>query len=191
MAITEESKLKTPRQFNKEVAGWTKKVRGISVHILQRTNGSGRLRNELQARLLKDREGGPAYVGLGFRFWKYGVYREYGAGRGYIVKDGVIMRGRSEWYDKGKRQKLLDKGYSEYRIRRMRKPDDWERYSIIYRTPLPWLDPPITQNIEELADISGEYYGDLALKKILNTFTKITIGGVNGKNDQKGKMKIR
>ena len=191
MAVIKENQLKTPRQFNKEVAGWAKKVRSISVQILQRTNGSGRLRNELQARLLKDREGGPAYVGLGFKFWRYGVYREYGAGRGYIVKDGVIMRGRSEWYSKTGRQKLLNKGYSEYRIRRMRKTDDWERYSVIWRNPLPWLDPPITQNIEKLADISGEYYGDLALKKILNTFTKITIGNVNGKNNKKDKMIIR
>lgn len=190
MAIVTEKQLKTPRQFNKEVAGWTKKVHGISVSILQCTHASGRLRNELKARFLNDREGGPAYIGLGFKFWRYGVYREYGAGRGYIVKDGVIMQGRSEWYDKAKRQKWLSKGYSEYRIRRMRKIDDWERYSIIRRTPLPWLDPPITQHIEELADISGEYYGDLALKRVLDTFTKITIGSVNGKNSQKGEMSI-
>lgn len=190
MSIVNENQLKTPRQFNKEVTGWTRKVQGISVHILQRTFASGKLRNELKARFLKDREGGPAYIGLGFRFWKYGVYREYGAGRGYIVKDGVIMRGRSEWYDKKTREKWLRKGLSEYRIRRMRKPDDWERYSVVYRTPLPWLDPPITDNIDELADISGEYYGDLALKKVLENFPKITIGKINGKNAQKGKLKI-
>lgn len=190
MAIVNENKLKTPRQFNKEVTGWTRKVQGISVHILQRTFASGKLRNELKARFLKDREGGPAYIGLGFRFWKYGVYREYGAGRGYIVKDGIIMRGRSEWYDRKTREKWLRRGLSEYRIRRMRKFDDWERYSTIYRTPLPWLDPPITDNINELADISGEYYGDLALKKVLDSFTTITITSVKGKDNTKDARKL-
>lgn len=190
MAITDENNLMTPRQFNKGVKNWADKVRNISVDILQRTNASGRLRNELKARLLKDREGGPAYVGLGFKFHKYGAYREYGAGRGYIVKDGVIMRGRSEWYDKSTRRKWQSRGLSEYRIRRMRKPDDWERYTEVRRTPLPWLDPPISENINDLADMSGEYYGDQALKRILDTFPKIMISNVEGKKLQKGKLRI-
>ena len=100
MAIIEENKLMTPAEYNNGVERWTNKVRGISINILQRTHASGKLRYGLQARLLNDREGGPAYVGLGFRFERYGAYREYGAGRGYIVKDGIIMRGHSAWSDK-------------------------------------------------------------------------------------------
>ncbi len=112
-------------------------------------------------------------MGLGFRFWRYGAYREYGAGRGYIVKDGVIMKGHSAWADKKKRQQLRSMRVSEYRIRRMRTVD--EHYAVIRRTPLPWLDPPIVQNIDRLADLSGEYYGDEALRKVLEKFNKITI----------------
>ena len=107
------------------------------------------------------------------------AYREYGAGRGYIVKDGVIMKGHSMWSDKDKRKELKRKRMSEYRIRRMRVIDD--HYAIIKRTALPWLDPPITKNIDDLADISGEYYGDVALKKILKKFNVITIEKRYGK----------
>lgn len=92
MAITEEKSLMTSEKFNRGVENWTWKVRNTSVNILQRTHATGRLRRELQSRWLKDREGGPAYVGLGFRFARYGAYREYGAGRGYIVKNGIIMK---------------------------------------------------------------------------------------------------
>lgn len=150
-----------------------------SVNILQRTHATGRLRRELQSRWLKDREGGPAYVGLGFRFARYGAYREYGAGRGYIVKNGIIMKGHSAWSDKKKRQELRSLRVSEYRIRRMRTVD--EHYAVIRRSPLPWLDPPIVDNIESLADLSGEYYGDQALKNVLQKFDKITIEKRYGK----------
>lgn len=179
MAITKENKLMTPSRYNKEVENWTYKVRGVSINILQRTHASGRLRSELKARFLNDREGGPAYVGLGFKFAKYGAYREYGAGRGYIVKDGIIMKGHSEWRNKTKRRELRSLRVSEYRIRRMRTID--EHYAVIQRTPLPWLDPPIVQNINSLADLSGEYYGDQALKNVLQKFDKITIQKRYGK----------
>ena len=68
MAITEEKSLMTSEKFNRGVENWTWKVKNTSVNILQRTHATGRLRRELQSRWLKDREGGPAYVGLGFCF---------------------------------------------------------------------------------------------------------------------------
>lgn len=179
MAITDERKLMSTKEFNQGVENWTRKIHDLSVNILQHTHSSGRLRKELMARLLNDREGGPAYVGLGFQFARYGAYREYGAGRGYIVKDGIIMKGHSAWSDKNKRKELRSLRVSEYRIRRMRTID--EHYAVIRRTPLPWLDPPIVQNIDSLANLSGEYYGDQALKKVLEKFDKITIEKRYGK----------
>lgn len=176
---TEESRLVGARWFNKSVEEWTHKIRRLSVSILDNTDSTGRLQRELNARLLRDREGGEAYVGLGFRFWRYGAYREYGAGRGYIVKDGVIMRGHSAWANTKKRIMLRAQKVSEYRIRRMRTVDN--HYGTILRTPLPWLDPPIVQNIDELADISAEYYGDTALKKVIEKFNVITIEKRYGK----------
>lgn len=174
-----EKQLKDYHSFNKDVRMWTMRVRGESVRILQRTHGSGRLEHLLTSRFLEDKNGSKAYVGLGFRFEKYGAYREYGAGRGYIVKDGVIMKGHSEWRDKKLRKIRQKQGFSEYRIRRSRVIDD--HYGEIKRSALPWLDPSILRNINDLADISGEFYGDQALKKVLEKFDVITIEKGYGK----------
>lgn len=171
--------LKTADEFNKEVKSWTMKVRGISVNILasRAMYGSGNLRKELQARLRMDKE--KVYVNaIGFKFNRYGAYREYGAGRGYVVKDGVIMRGRSAWADKGIREIYQKKGFKEYQIRANKTV---EHYAVINRTPLPWLDPPIQKNIEELADIAGEYHGDAALRDVLKQLNKLTIKKDYGK----------
>lgn len=174
-----EEKLLTVVEFNNRVSDWATKVRLSSLRILQKTKASGKLSEELKSRFLRDKEGGQAFVGVGFRFWKYGAYREYGAGRGYIVKDGVIMKGHSSWYNVEERNKLIKRGYSEYRIRRMRTID--EHYAEIKRTPLPWLDPPIEKNIDDLADLSAEFYGDEALRAVLEDFRKMMIDKNYGK----------
>lgn len=180
MAIFQEKQLTTTSRYNRQVEGWAKKVRGLSLTILERTHSTGRLRAELTARLLRDQYApSGAYVGLGFRFHKYGSYLEYGAGRGYIVKDGIIMKGHSAWRDKKKRKELRAKRMSEYRIRRMRTID--EHYAIIKRSPLPWLDPPIVRNIDELGDIAGNFWGDEALRIVLKNFDIITIEKRYGK----------
>lgn len=174
-----EEKLLTVVEFNNRVSDWATKVRLSSLRILQKTKASGKLSEELKSRFLRDKEGGQAFLGVGFRFWKYGAYREYGAGRGYIVKDGVIMKGHSAWKNLAQREKLRRQGYSEYRIRRMRTIE--EHYAEIRRFPLPWLDPPIHRNIEELADISAEFYGDEALRAVLEDFNKMMIDKRYGK----------
>ncbi len=89
------------------------------------------------------------------------------------------MKGHSEWRDKKLRKIRQKQGFSEYRIRRSRVIDD--HYGEIKRSALPWLDPPILRNINDLADISGEFYGDQALKKVLEKFDVITIEKGYGK----------
>ena len=174
-----EEKLLSVEEFNRNVMIWGYKVKRKSITILGRTHSSGTLRNELVARTIKSKDNTEAVVGVGFRFWKYGAYREFGAGRGYIVKDGIIMRGHSAWRDLSTRAKYKSQGYSEYRIRRMRTID--EHYAVIKRTPLPWLDPPIDDNIEELANLSAEFYGDEALRAVLEDFHKMMIDKSYGK----------
>lgn len=177
--LADEKQLKDYQAFNKGVRVWSAKVRRESIKILHNTHGSGRLKHNLEAHYLQDYNGSKAYVGLGFKFLKYGAYREYGAGRGYIVKDGKIMKGYSEWRDKETRLKRKRQGWSDYRIRRSRVFDEYD--VDIKRSALPWLDPPITRNINDLADISGEFYGDAALKKVLEKFDVITIEKRYGK----------
>lgn len=185
MQTVEEDKLKKASAFNEEVKRWTEKVRGSSVQILGKANkGSGNLRRELFARWLYDKKTGESHEGkpisaLGFRFHKYGAFLEYGAGRGYIVENGVIVRGARAWSSKTLRKDLKSLRYSNYVIRRHKLTS--EPYAIIRRSPLPWLDPPINKNIEELGDIAGEYWGDQALKQVLDKFNKITIKKRYGK----------
>lgn len=56
-----------------------------------------------------------------------------------------------------------------------------EHYAEIRRTPLPWLDPPIEKNIDDLADLSAEFYGDEALRAVLEDFRKMMIDKNYGK----------
>ena len=179
-----EEKLLTVSEFNQKVLLWAFKVKGQSVTILDKTHSTGRLSHELLARVLKPKkdDGSGAVVGVGFRFWKYGAYREYGAGRGYIRKNGRIVPGFTFWKIKDLRQKYLRQGYSEYRIRNENSfRRGFDSYAVIKRSPLPWLDPPIDKNIDDLADLSAEFYGDEALRAVLEDFHKMMINKNYGK----------
>lgn len=52
---------------------------------------------------------------------------------------------------------------------------DGEALERVVRKPVDFIDGVINQHITELADISGEYYGDKAFKKILKDFDKLKI----------------
>ena len=114
-----------------------------------------------------------AYVGLGFRFPRYGAFVEYGAGRGYVVKDGVVYRGFTDYTDK----ELRGLRVSKYTLQRRKHIVGMN----VKRKPLPWLDPQIVGNIDDLADVAGEYYGDRALRSVLEKFNRITIRKSYGK----------
>lgn len=43
------------------------------------------------------------------------------------------------------------------------------------RTPKDWLDSVIEENIQDLGDLVGEYYGDKAMKSLLEQFDRIKI----------------
>ena len=152
MAITEEKSLMTSEN---SIEGWELDVESQEYLRKYSTTdtATGRLRRELQIPLAERPWGGPAYVGL--RFARYGAYREYGAGRGYIVKNGIIMKGHSAWSDKKKRQELRSLRVSEYRIRRIKSVPLMNTMPLSGETP-PWLDPPIVDNIESLADDLSE-----------------------------------
>lgn len=163
---------KTAEQYNREVKTWTLKVRGISINILaSKTHSSGALQKQFHARMRMDKE--KIYVSaLGFIFNRYGAFRAYGAGRGYVVENGVIRRGRRVWTDEELRNQYRKKGEKDKDIRKMKIFQD---YGLILRSPLNWLDAPIEKNINDLADIAGEYHGDEALRNVLKQIDKITI----------------
>ena len=171
--VIQDNQLTTAREFNTNVEKWSKKVQNVSLNIIRsRAFDSGTLARSLWTKLLHDTHGGgEAYIGLGFCFEKYGAFVEFGAGRGYIVKDGVIMRGHTAYGNIRERKKLTKERYKVRQLRNMKTVDD--PYALIKRRAVPWLDPPIEKNIDELADISGEYYGDDALRQVLRTYDKI------------------
>lgn len=177
--------LKTAEQYNSEVKSWALKVRGISVNILVGgTHSSGALRKQLRARPRMDKE--KVYINaLGFVFNRYGVYRAYGAGRGYVVDNGVIRRGyrlynsqKKTWVNTDLRESYRRKGY-EYK--ELRKKKIFGEPDSVPRSPLNWLDAPIEKNINDLGDIAGEYHGDQALRDVLQQLYKITIKKQYGK----------
>lgn len=178
MAKTGSDVLMEASQFNREVKAWTLKVKGISVNILSSSTHSSRsLQRRLDTRTRLDKD--KVYVdALGFRFIRYGAFRAYGAGRGYIVQDGVIKRGHSAWSDLQIRSRMQKKGEKNKDIR---KTKIFYAHGEIKRTPLNWLDSPIERHIEELANLAGEYHGDAALRDVLKQLNKITIKKNYGK----------
>lgn len=177
--------LKTASQYNSEVRSWTLKVRGVSINILaSNTHSSGRLKKHLDKRFRMDKE--KVYINaLGFVFERYGAYRAYGAGRGYVVENGIIRRGyrlynsqKKTWVNTDIRESYRKRGYEYKELRKMKI---FGESGAVPRTPLNWLDAPIEKNINDLADIAGEYHGDQALRDVLQQLNKITIKKQYGK----------
>ncbi len=181
-----EKNLMDAQEFNKKTKSWTLNVRKISRSILRtKTSSSDALAGTLGFSLRYDKE--KIWVSaLGFTFNRYGAFREYGAGRGYVVVNGVIRRGERLWNAKNKSFRNKDIAASYYSkgdsLKELKKrkivPADQES---IWRKPLSWLDKPITDNIQALANIVGEFYGDEALRHVLNQLNKITIKKKYGK----------
>jgi hypothetical protein len=176
MRINSQNKdeyLQTASDFNKEVRKWSSNVKNISLQILINGTGgkaSGALAGSLQTASKTDREG--IWVSaVGFRFNRYGIFRSYGVGRGYVMNNGVLMRGYSAWRFRKIRQGYASQGQGEGKIRKMKTYGD----GTIRRTPLNWLDAPIEENITELGDIAGEYFGDDTLRHVLSQLNKLTI----------------
>jgi len=143
--------LMPPEQFNQKVLGWTIKTRSKMIRNApvgkERSNTQNQsLANSIVSRTKKyDNEIGR----ISFGFEKHGIYVHYGVGRGYIRQGDTVVRGSK------KNEKIKTTGFN-------RKPNDW-------------FDLEIKAGIKELAEISQEYYGDIALDKILKNMNKALI----------------
>ncbi len=176
---TYEQKLMSAQDFEKKISEWAKKVQRSSRSLLRQTKGEGNLGKTMNFRLRYDNS--KIWLeAVGFQFNRYGAFREYGAGRGYIVKDGVIRRGARLWNIRKKKflsteiaGKMKAEGYSMGELKNYKMIDD--NQDSIKRSPLPWLDKPLTENISELGDIAAEFYGDHALQTVLNQLNNVTI----------------
>lgn len=138
-------------EFNQKARGW-----GLMIKSRMRQNianganskqSSGKLRDSVQASVGKQHG---VVNKLGFKFEKYGIFRAYGVGRGYIHTSAGVIRGHrtKDYYKGNKKSKSQFVAYGTGGIK---------------RSPLDWFDTEIVDNIDNLADIVAEFYGDKML----------------------------
>lgn len=188
----------TAAEFNAQVRRWAAEIKTMAQATLATgTHGTGRLRDQFAAFVDTTRHISPNADGQGeapaykvkFGFDRYGVFRAYGVGRGWVRVGGVLVRGfraRSESEIRNKTwniftTELRRHGLSSREINTF-KFLDREKNTGRVRTPLDWLDQHINRRINELADHVQEFYGDAAMRILLDEIGKVRImkkgGGV-------------
>ena len=173
----------TVQEFNLQIAKWAEKIRNMSQATLgSGTHSSGRLAANLAKFIDALSADEPAYK-VAFRFDRYGVFRAYGAGRGWVVINGVLARGFRARSDREIRERrwnvyttdLVKKGYTVSQINRIKLTPQGIVMGGKERTPLDWIDRHINSSINVLADYVQEFYGDQALEQLLQNFQKMRI----------------
>ena len=171
--------LMTVEEFDSALKKWADKVKGLSRITLNQTHSSGELWRELHDYVdpLQDQ----VSRRIAFKFPRHGVFRHYGAGRGYVIINGKPVKGYRvlslrEIQEKRTNQEALDllkKGYSYSFVKKNKKTYDNDK--TVARKPLNWLDSHIASNFQTLADIASEFYGDQCLEQLLKQVQRIQI----------------
>ncbi len=139
------------QEYNARVAQWAKDERQrLRANVSMMTRPfSGGLRSQLGTSSPVDRSDGEVHR-VSFRMVRYGVYVAYGVGRGYVRRDGQLMRGS-------------------------KNPHTRVRSGALVRQPKDWFDSQLEKDIEQLADIAGEYYGDKTTDAVLKQIDRMKI----------------
>ena len=167
----------TTSEFNKKMRAWAFAVKNKATQILTvSTHSTGELNNSIRFKQ-KFHKGETGRIA--FEFVKHGVFLQYGAGRGYIVKNGVIVRGHRA--TDAQVSLLMQRGYTRKEAKSMKYESFSHRLdTTIKRKKVDWINGPVKENIKELADICGEYHGDRTMQYVLDHFDKLMIGGKPG-----------
>lgn len=172
-----DEKLLSVEEFNALVRKWSQQVKMSSSGTLSsNTHASGKLLQSLQDFVDTNDKTKAAYK-VKFRFERYGVFRAYGVGRGYVRYNGVVKRGYrlktvldyASWEKVVKRS--LQQGMKSKEINALKEYTEGN----IRRTPLDWIDHHIESNINTLASSVQEFYGDRAMQAVLDSFNDIKI----------------
>jgi len=186
-----EQQLMTPAEFSAQVRRWAAEIKLMAqASLATGTHGSGRLRERLEAFVdsathltaSMESDGVEVPYKVKFGFDRYGVFRAYGVGRGWVRVGGALVRGfraRSESEIRNKTwniytTELRRHGLSSREINTFKFLDK-SKGSGRVRTPLDWLDQHINRRINELADHVQEFYGDAAMRILLDEIGKIRI----------------
>lgn len=175
-----QAQLMTVDEFNQKVTKWAMNIRSQSRSTLSQTKGFGKLRVMLAQFVDKLSADSPVYK-VRFDFPRYGVFRAYGVGRGYVMINGAVVRGYRVRSEKEIRLKkfgteaaeMMKRGYITREVNKAKKA--LRTGTNIERTPLDWIDNHIQQNVQELADLVQNYYGDRALQQMIKNFDRIKI----------------
>lgn len=156
----------TQSEFNSQVKTWTEDVKKRAIARLQAATAGGVSGSGKRSMGTSYKRNYGDISSVGFRFNYYLVFIHYGVGRGYIRKNGTVIRGHRD--DNGK-----------YRTYRGRAAKTWRNYASdsrpVMRHGFDWIDVEIRQNIDRLADIAVEYHGDKALNEVLRQTDKLLI----------------
>lgn len=147
-------KLITEDEFNAKVRGWSISTRGrmaSKAPVYSGSDSKTRASKKLSQSViysLKMEFGSASRIR--FSFERHGVFVQYGVGRGYIRQGNSVIKGS-------------------------RKGEKIDVSKGINRHPVDWFDIEIRQGLAQLADITQEYYGDLALRLLLSKLSKFLI----------------
>ncbi len=167
----DEKKLITKEEFNNNVARWSSKIEEVAKANLQmNTRGSGELAKSITSDL-GNTEKYPVNR-IAFGFVRYGVFRHFGVGRGYVRNDGMVMRGYRVKKGTEMYYRLFKRGYSRKELLQHKV---YRETGTVLRKPLNWIDGVIELSISDLADIAGAFYGDKALRTVLENQDRIKI----------------
>ena len=161
----------TVEQFNKQVKDWTFQVRGRArSRLRQATTGESSGKGQRTLSPSFKSSFGEIYS-TGFKFSYYLVFVHFGVGRGYIRKNGNVVRGHRGDNDK-------------YRMYRGKPAKTWKEYTgdhrPVARHGFDWLDIEVRNNVERLADIAASYHGDKAAQAVIKDTNKLLIDKTNG-----------
>jgi len=138
-------------EFNQKAMQWTLSVKNVfkaNIKGKMSSKQTGELLSSVRSRISKQ---GGMLNQIGFDFHRYGVFMAYGVGRGYVHTPGGVIRGmRPDSHRKS--HGIEGKGqFTAYGSGPLR------------RKPIDWFDSELPENVEKLADLIVEYYGDMYL----------------------------
>lgn len=167
-----EDKGITEAKFDEQLRVWAGRVRiGAFATLTSETHGTGRLANTLAHYVDKMRDQKGRHIA--FRFEQYGVFRQYGAGRGYVVVNGVPVPGSRVVSLREMKNGTFRKNAGYIALRKRGFTDKQAKSAKNVggegkkpRVPLDWLDGKISDQAPKLADIAQEYFGDVAMRSV-------------------------
>lgn len=154
----------TVEEFNRLVMDWTRDLIDESRGNIH--SESHALESSLQNLF---RRSGDAIERVQVKFLKRGAYYHYGVGRGWVRQNGALVRGRRASATEA--AQLRKRGYTR---------DEAFNHKVTHgfnlkgkREPVDWLNGPIKRNWDALAGFAQDFYGDLAMRDVLQQLSKV------------------